>query len=130
MHRRILAVAACFALAACGSGETATTTMHQQHAPVAAETTSSAPATTAFDVTVQGGSVVPASSVRPVQLGKPVRITIVSDEDDEVHVHGYDKKATLKAGQQATLEFTADQPGVFEVELHHQDLLLLQLQVS
>ena len=38
--------------------------------------------------------------------------------DDELHVHGYDIEEELPAGKQATIDFTADQTGVFEVETH------------
>ena len=53
-----------------------------------------------------------------------------SDVDDEVHVHGYDIEREVSAGQSVTIEFTADQTGVFEVETHESDLLLLQLQMQ
>jgi hypothetical protein len=39
------------------------------------------------------------------------------------------KDGKVSAGQPTTIEFTANQTGVFEVETHQSNLLLLQLQV-
>lgn len=65
-----------------------------------------------------------------VPLGTNVRLTITSDVVDEVHVHGYELTTAVPAGQAAQLEFLADQPGVFEVELHDARAVLTRLQVS
>ncbi len=64
-----------------------------------------------------------------VTAGTAVRLVVTSDVDDELHVHGVDQTAELIAGQPTTVEFTVDEPGVFEVETHESDLLLLQLLV-
>ncbi|GAA3422708.1 hypothetical protein [Streptosporangium vulgare] len=61
--------------------------------------------------------------------GQTVRITMTGDAADEAHVHGYDKAADLKPGTPATIEFVADQDGLFEVETHHSKLQLFQLVV-
>jgi hypothetical protein len=81
-------------------------------------------------VSVKDGKVSPKTHRVKVALGSPVRILVSSDVDDEVHVHGYDLEREVSAGQSATIDFTADQTGVFEVETHESDLLLLQLQVQ
>ena len=62
--------------------------------------------------------------------GDTLRFAVVSDEADELHVHGYDLGADLAPGTPATVEFDATIPGVFEVELHDAGTLLLSLQVS
>jgi hypothetical protein len=69
--------------------------------------------------------------VQRVEVGKGSRITltVTSDVPDELHVHGYDRKATLTPGQPATLEFRADTAGMFEIETHGAHLLLVQLVV-
>ncbi len=56
-------------------------------------------------------------------------LQVTSDVDDEVHVHGFDVEKPLDAGQTTTIELTADQQGVFEVETHESELLLVQLEV-
>jgi plastocyanin len=81
-------------------------------------------------VSVKDGKVSPKTHRVKVAVGSSVRILVSSDVDDEVHVHGYDIEREISAGQSATIEFTADQTGVFEVETHESGLLLIQLQVQ
>ena len=59
-----------------------------------------------------------------------MQLLVSSDVDDEVHVHGYEIEKEVAAGQSVTIDFTANQTGVFEVETHESNLLLLQLQVQ
>jgi len=66
----------------------------------------------------------------PVGLGQTVILRLLSDTDQEYHVHGYDITTPAAAGVEATIEFTADQPGDFEVESHTTDAVLATLQVS
>ena len=52
-------------------------------------------------------------------LGSKVQIKLLNpDADDEFHLHGYDLSATATAGQETTIEFTADQLGSFDLESH------------
>lgn len=81
-------------------------------------------------VAVKDGTVAPKTHRVKVSKGAQVRLLVTSDVDDEVHVHGYDIEKEVSAGQTATVEFTADQTGVFEVETHESNLLLLQLEVK
>ena len=62
-------------------------------------------------------------------LGSQVRLQVTSDVDDELHVHGFDVEKPLRPGSTTTVELTADQQGVFEVETHETELQLLQLEV-
>jgi hypothetical protein len=48
---------------------------------------------------------------------------------DEIHVHGYDLKGQVPAGGVGTVQFVADQSGVFEVELESRGAQLAQLEV-
>jgi plastocyanin len=81
-------------------------------------------------VSVKDGKVSPKAHRVKVAEGSQVQILVSSDVDDEVHVHGYEIEREVSAGQSTTIEFTANQPGVFEVETHVSNLLLLQLQVQ
>lgn len=45
-------------------------------------------------------------------------LKVTSEVTDEMHLHGYDLSKDLVPGQEAVLEFTADQVGKFELELH------------
>jgi len=83
-------------------------------------------AETLIEVSVADGRVSPSPDRRvEVTQGDNVRIVITSDQADEVHVHGYELEAEVDAGRPTTLEFVADQPGSFEVELHELDPGLL-----
>ncbi|HTJ34022.1 MAG TPA: hypothetical protein VL738_12395 [Dactylosporangium sp.] len=64
-----------------------------------------------------------------VAKGDVVRITVTSDEADELHVHGYDLELPLAAGTPGSLTLTADKTGLFEVETHKSHLVLFQLVV-
>jgi hypothetical protein len=83
-----------------------------------------------ISVTFAGGEVNPAPGIVDVPRGTRLRITVTSDVVDELHVHGYDKTLQLPAGQSAELEFVADLPGRWEVELHKARKVLTRLQVQ
>lgn len=83
-----------------------------------------------ISLTYAGGEVTSGMDRVEVPLGTNVRLTITSDVVDEVHVHGYELTTAVPAGQAAQLEFLAEQPGVFEVELHDARQVLTRLQVS
>lgn len=65
-----------------------------------------------------------------VPRGWTVELTVEGDVDDQLHVHGYDLHAHVAAGRPATLRFSAEIPGVFEVELERRALKLAELEVS
>jgi hypothetical protein len=81
-------------------------------------------------ITVRGGQVSGETGRVAVPLGTPVTLSVTSDVADEAHVHGYDREVEIPAGGTASVSFTANIPGVFEVELHESKLQLFQLQVS
>ncbi|MER7004404.1 hypothetical protein ABT297_15345 [Dactylosporangium sp. NPDC000555] len=70
----------------------------------------------------------PAGRVE-VARGDVVRITVTSDEADQLHVHGYNTELALAAGQPGSITLTADRTGLFEVETHKSHLVLFQLVV-
>ena len=81
-------------------------------------------------VKVEDGEVSGVEGGITVDLGAHVVLTVESDVDEIVHVHGYDLFLEVKAGEPGKLEFMADVPGVFEVEFEDSHLLLFELQVS
>jgi nitrous oxide reductase len=117
------------AIAACGGGDDAPS---PDEAPTTTTTTAAAVAESGLDIeiVVTGGE--PEGGVRTetVDLGDRVTLTITSDTADEVHVHGYDLVVPLVPGEPATVSFDADQPGVWEVELHDAGNVLVELQVG
>ncbi|MFF2778741.1 hypothetical protein ACFVU3_28010 [Streptomyces sp. NPDC058052] len=87
------------------------------------------PAGRTLDIRVSGSTVTPAPSRVEVKKGERVTLRVTSDRADTVHVHGYDREATLAPGTPATLTLTADRTGLFEVETHESGLVLTQLVV-
>jgi hypothetical protein len=65
-----------------------------------------------------------------VPLNTSMRIDVVADRVEEVHLHGYDLTADLTPGVPGTIDFVADAPGTFEIELEQSHIPLAQLEVS
>lgn len=68
-------------------------------------------------VTITGGEVAVDPTDPEVGIGEDVELRITADVTDSVHVHGYDVLGSLEPGIETIVRFTADIPGVFEVEL-------------
>jgi hypothetical protein len=83
-----------------------------------------------INVTVANGKVNPSGSSIKVKAGQTVLITAVSDAADELHIHGYDKELELQPGKPASVKFTANMKGTFEVETHESGKLVAKLVVS
>lgn len=81
-------------------------------------------------VDVAGGAPVGGVQRVEVDLGSVVALMVTSDIAEEVHVHSYDILRAVSAGNPAHFAFTAEIPGVFEVELEGSGQLLLQLEIS
>ena len=143
MIRRVTGVLAglllVLALGGCASGD------DEPGGSAAAGTTTSPSATTSdpsssapaaeteqaveVSVAVTDGKVEPEPRRVEVPRDSQVRLIVTSDVDDELHVHGYEVEAGLEAGRPTTVEFVADQSGLFEVETHESELELVQLEV-
>ena len=127
---------------ACGSGDRSVGTQPppRESSPAASDSPSPAASTpspdrpeetaAAISVVVRNGAVTGVDGVEEIPLGEEVQITVRSDVDDQVHVHGYDEQVRVKAGKPAVLSFSADIPGVFEVELEDAGLTLFELRVQ
>jgi plastocyanin domain-containing protein len=83
-----------------------------------------------ISVTVIGGHVTPPAGRIDVAKGQTVRITVRSDVNDVVHVHGFEVSAALMPDKPATVEFVADKTGLYDVEAHVTNLRLMQLAVA
>ena len=64
-----------------------------------------------------------------IKEGDPVKVTVNSEIEDEVHLHGYDILKDAKPGEPAVFEFTADKTGRFEMELEGAQKLIAILEV-
>lgn len=77
---------------------------------------------------VDGGVQVPQEAPE-VPRGTEVTLQITSDAPVEVHVHGFDAYVRLDGPGTGEVTFSADIPGVFEIETHDTGLLIYRLAV-
>lgn len=132
-------LAVCCLLGGCGGGDegggTATTTAATSTSSGGATSSTEAASTAGFsgvvvEAKVTGNQVETASRRVRIDLGQKVRVQVEADRAEEVHVHGYDLKGDVAPGKPAVIDFTANVPGVFEVELEGSGLKLFELQVQ
>ncbi|HUP91086.1 MAG TPA: hypothetical protein VM074_02480 [Solimonas sp.] len=82
------------------------------------------------ELVIRNGALASGPALIQVHEGDAVQLSVTSDHDDELHLHGYDLELALKAGVPGELSFTADRSGRFEYELHHAHLELGALEVQ
>jgi hypothetical protein len=92
-------------------------------------TTTEAPATVEITYVIVGGQPQGGIARDSVARGRNVVITVTSDAADHVHVHGYDLMSDVAPGAPATIRFTADAPGRFEIELEDSGVQIAELEV-
>ena len=92
-------------------------------------TTTAAPEPVRINYVIVGGEPQGGIQRDSVARGRDVVITVTSDVADEVHVHGYDLMADVAPGAPATIRFTADAPGRFEIELENTGVQIAELEV-
>ena len=132
MKKRLLASAAVLALVAsmssCSSSSSSDTT-----AP-AAESTINSTAKIAGPVEISVTVGVDSSPDRTVEvpLGAEVNVRLSNpDADDNFHLHGYDlSPGDTPKGETAIITFTADNAGVFEIESHVTDKVLINISIK
>ena len=83
-----------------------------------------------INVTVANGKVNPSGATVKAKAGQSVLVTAISDTDEELHIHGYDKELELTPGKSASVTFTANMKGTFEIETHKSGKLVAKLVVS
>ena len=118
--------------AAAGTGSstarTGTSTAGGASSTTAATTTAESAAV--IEASVAGGKVTAAEDRFEVAKGTDVLIRVTADAEEPVHLHGYDIEADAAPGKPAEISFTADIPGVFEVELEDSGTLLFEIEVK
>ena len=70
-----------------------------------------------FNLVIQNKKIVSGDETLQVKEGDQITINVLSDEADELHVHGYDKSVDLEASKSAQLMFSANLTGRFPYEL-------------
>lgn len=154
--RPLLTAALLVGLAACGgdSAEVASNEASPTSSPTAVsvsptatapEPTGSAPAGVAatpsataaapaadnvFNISFAGGQASGDTGRLEVGVGETVIVNVTSDQPDEAHLHGYDISAPVTPTAPGVVNFTADIPGVFELELEQLGTQLASIQVS
>lgn len=91
--------------------------------------TAAAAAQRAVEVVVEGGN--PAGGAQAIRVVRndEVLLTVRSDRDDELHLHGYNLHLHLKAGKPGALRFTAKRTGRFSAELHKSDTVIVVFEI-
>jgi FtsP/CotA-like multicopper oxidase with cupredoxin domain len=113
------------------TGETATTeqTTTTEEVTTAETSPPTSAAIATLRVRVRGGSPVGGIQRLTVQRGERVRVLVVSDVGDEVHLHGYDRSADVAPGAPAEIRLRATITGRFEIELEERGTPIAELQV-
>ena len=81
-----------------------------------------------FTLTVANSKMTPDKI--QAKAGDTLTVTIIKDQDGEVHLHGYDLHFEAKAGEKDTKTFKADKTGSFEIELEATSTHLGELDVT
>lgn len=93
------------------------------------ETTAKPPAVRRFTIVVTDGSVQGGIARPAVDEGEKVTIVVRTNAGESVHLHGYNLTRPVVDGE-ARVVLTASIPGRFELELHHPDVVLADLEVT
>ncbi|MDH2415023.1 hypothetical protein [Nocardioides sp. CER19] len=119
--RHLIAVIAVLAgavsLTACGSDDDA--------APASSQTTKR------IDIKFEGNSVSPSGERVDVAIGQPIEFVVTADAPGEVHVHSDPEKELEYEKGTTILDLGPfDKAGIIEVESHHLEKTIVQLEVK
>lgn len=81
-------------------------------------------------IRVRGGRVSGGVETLEAKKGDTVRFQVISDAEHEIHLHGYDISKDVTAGKPAEFELTADESGIFEIELEDTHTQIAELKVE
>jgi hypothetical protein len=125
----VVAVIAVVILVVAGGGSDSSD--EQAAAPTATATATPGETATATP-TADPGPLLTAAKEQDIHAteGDTVSFRVKADEDEEVHVHGYDIEKEIPAGETVSFSFKATITGIFEIEFHHSGALLARLTVE
>jgi hypothetical protein len=111
---------------------TATPTLATTSAPDVRDETPTPTETPTPKPTVDPGPLLTGSKVVKLRFdkGDTVRFRVRSPQDEEVHIHGYDIKKDVKAGQTVKVSFKATIDGIFEIEFEDAAKQIAELRVD
>lgn len=88
------------------------------------------PSALRVEVSIKNGEVSPAGEHIDAEVGEPIVLKVDSDQADEIHVHSEpEHESEVKPGKPQTFRFKINRPGVYEVESHETETLILSLAV-
>jgi hypothetical protein len=129
-------------LSGCGSDEPSTSAEPEEtSSPAEPEETSAEPEETSkpaepeetatIEITISNGSVSPSGERVEVDAGQPIELIVRADEAGAIHVHSTPEQEFEYGNGTTTLQLTPiERPGVVEVETHHPQAVVVQLEVS
>jgi len=84
------------------------------------------------EISVTVGTDSAADRVEEIPLGSQVNITLTNpNADDDFHLHGYDlTPGKTPKGEAAVISFTADKAGLFDLESHVTEEVLVVISVK
>lgn len=114
----------------CADLRPATRTQVQHATETAGSSAPSADALT-VDVEIDDGEVTPAGDRVEAKAGQPIRLNVSSDQADEIHVHSTpEHEFAVTPGNGHMFAFTINRPGVYEVESHETDTVIVSVAVT
>ena len=81
-------------------------------------------------IRVRGGQPVGGVQTIEVEQGETARFRVSTETPQEVHLHGYDLEEASTAERPAEFSFEADEPGIFEIEIHGTGTQIGELKVE
>ena len=88
------------------------------------------PTTRAFSLEIRGGSPLGGATIFEAKQGDTITIDISTNEDAEIHLHGYDIEVEVGADETKTMEILADVTGRFLIEEEATESNLAFLEIS
>ena len=97
----------------------------------AAATTTNTPLSGPVQIDVVVGVDSDPDRIERVTVGSEITLNITNPTAaDEFHVHGVDIEQAVEKGQMATMNFTIDAPGTYEVESHLTEDVLVVIEAT
>ena len=90
---------------------------------------SAEPKGTVVDITFSGDSVKPNGERIDAKVGEPLTLNVTADEPGELHVHSTPEQEVAYDAGTSTHQVTFDQPGIVDIESHHLDKVVVQVEV-
>lgn len=83
-----------------------------------------------IDITFKGDSVDPNGRQIEVPVNQPITLAISADAPGELHVHTQPEQEIAYPAGKSSHELTLDRPGVYEVESHDLEKIVVELEAS